>query len=397
MKKLTGILIGILVLSLSVGVYATGFKDIPNTHWAYESVQWAVSEGLIEGYDDGTYRPKNEITEQEFASILARYTYKGNTDDLKAPVGTYWADGYYNFLKQYELPLRGYNNQKAKATALTRGEIARIIAAKNGFNLTERQAIYYMYENDISYGMIDGQLTFESYGVEKAVSRAQIPAFFQRLSEKGHTTFMGKPSNVSGKEIGGIAGVPQDKTEITDKMFDDLAKDKGITNPSKSKVGTLQNPLKIAKNSDGEFKLPYDPETVVRQDLIVEMNGIITPCDPTVTMSDPSYGITLRTVLNRESSPVGFNNKDLFVETVQKHWGKVLDKDQIDRIVSTTHKHWDAYEHVPSEDFAMYGTKNAVIIQAGGGGVTIQICTENWAKTAGYTKARADKTYVWGE
>lgn len=39
---------------------------------------------------------------------------------------------------------------------------------------------------------------------------------------------MGKPSNVKGKEIGGIVGVPQDKTEITDKMFDDLAAGKGV-------------------------------------------------------------------------------------------------------------------------------------------------------------------------
>lgn len=177
MKKTTGILIIIFSLCFSISVYAKDFTDLSNTHWAYDSIQWAVNEGLIEGYTDGSYRPKNEITEQEFVSILVRYTYEGNKDDLKAPTGTHWAEGYYNYLKQYGLELIGYDDLSMRNTPLTRGAIAKLVAQKNGFNLTERQAIYYMYENDISYGMIDGQLTFESYGVDKAVSREQIPAF----------------------------------------------------------------------------------------------------------------------------------------------------------------------------------------------------------------------------
>lgn len=247
MKKLMGILIIGLILCLSLGVYAMDFNDLPKNHWAYESVQWAVEVGLVKGYTDGTYRPKNEITEQEFVSILARFTYKGDLTQLESPSGSHWAEGYYNYLSEYGLTLKGYNDLKMRNITLNRGDIARLVAQKNGFNLTERQAIYYMYENDLSNGLISGELTFESYGADKAVTREQIPAFFKRLAEKGHTTFMGKTSEVAGNEIVGIVGVPQDKTEITDKMFDDLAKEKRITNPTKPS-GTLSG-----KIANGDF------------------------------------------------------------------------------------------------------------------------------------------------
>ena len=223
------------------------FTDITPKHWAYESIYWGVEQGLVVGYTDGTYRPSQQITEQEFATVLARFVKNIDNAKLTAPPGVWWSQPAYDELAKFQLPLKGYNNKEAKATALTRGEIARIIAAKNGFNLTERQAIYYMYENDLSNGLISGEMTFESYGADKAVTREQIPAFFKRLAEKGHTTFMGKTSEVAGNEIVGIVGVPQDKTEITDKMFDDLAKKKGITNPTKPS-GTLSG-----KIANGDF------------------------------------------------------------------------------------------------------------------------------------------------
>ncbi len=223
------------------------FTDITPKHWAYESIYWGVDQGLVVGYTDGTYRPSQQITEQEFATVLARFVKNIDNAKLKAPTGVWWSQPAYDELAKFQLPLKGYNNKEAKSTALTRGEIARLIAAKNGFNLTERQAIYYMYENDISNGLLSGELTFESYGADKAVNREQIPAFFKRLAEKGHTTFMGKTSEVVGNEIGGIVGIPQDKTEITDKMFDDLAKEKGITNPTKPS-GTLSG-----KIANGDF------------------------------------------------------------------------------------------------------------------------------------------------
>ena len=49
------------------------FPDYNETAgWAKEGMQWAVSTGLFQGYDDGTLRPKGVATRAQAASLLAR-------------------------------------------------------------------------------------------------------------------------------------------------------------------------------------------------------------------------------------------------------------------------------------------------------------------------------------
>lgn len=212
------------------------FKDVEKTHWAYNVIYWGVDKGLVSGYDDGTFRPDAYVTEQEFVSVLARYAKNTDKSKFINTSGTYWADPFYDELKKFQLPLKGYEDLKSRQKAITRGEVAKIIAAKNGFNLNERQAVYYMYENNLASGLIQNEMTFESYGVDYPLTRAQLVTFFLKLeSYKGNTTFMDKYSNISADEIGGILGIPQEAVEIKDEMFDDMAWQRGIVNPFKPK------------------------------------------------------------------------------------------------------------------------------------------------------------------
>ena len=48
------------------------FPDVPATHTHFESVQWAVQEMITRGYADGTFKPGQDITRAEFASMLHR-------------------------------------------------------------------------------------------------------------------------------------------------------------------------------------------------------------------------------------------------------------------------------------------------------------------------------------
>ena len=226
----------ILMITLSSIALAseTEFTDVKNSHWGYDSIYWGVQNEVITGYEDNTFKPDEQITEQEFTAVLARFVKDTDKSKFVKKAGVHWSQAYYDELARFQIPLKGYNNMVAKDTAPTRGDIARVVAAKNGFNLTERQAIYYMYENELSLGTSSTELSFKSYSADKPTTRAHTVAFFQRLEKEGKTTFMGKQSPAKGDDIVGIVGVPQDKTEITDKDFDDLAKDKGITNPGTS-------------------------------------------------------------------------------------------------------------------------------------------------------------------
>ncbi len=59
-----------LILSLlPMSSYAEGFSDI-NGHWAYETITDFVSKGYVKGYKDGSFRPDNEVTRAEFATLV---------------------------------------------------------------------------------------------------------------------------------------------------------------------------------------------------------------------------------------------------------------------------------------------------------------------------------------
>ena len=44
-----------------------GFTDVEPKNWWYEAVAWAAQNGVVNGYEDESFRPKREITRQEFA------------------------------------------------------------------------------------------------------------------------------------------------------------------------------------------------------------------------------------------------------------------------------------------------------------------------------------------
>lgn len=60
---------------------ATTFKDVPYSHWARAYIQKAVSQGIISGYTDGTFKPDKAITRAEFTRMLNAAL--GNTNTLE--------------------------------------------------------------------------------------------------------------------------------------------------------------------------------------------------------------------------------------------------------------------------------------------------------------------------
>ena len=48
------------------------FKDVPETHWAYKAIEELAEKGIVNGYDDGTFRPNEPITRAEMAALMSR-------------------------------------------------------------------------------------------------------------------------------------------------------------------------------------------------------------------------------------------------------------------------------------------------------------------------------------
>ena len=47
------------------------FSDVRKDSWFYEDIRKAVASGYIEGYEDGTMRPNRPITREEASKIIA--------------------------------------------------------------------------------------------------------------------------------------------------------------------------------------------------------------------------------------------------------------------------------------------------------------------------------------
>jgi len=52
---------------------ATQFEDVKVGVWYTGSVAWAAENKIVEGYEDGSFRPGNNVTRREMAAIMERY------------------------------------------------------------------------------------------------------------------------------------------------------------------------------------------------------------------------------------------------------------------------------------------------------------------------------------
>lgn len=63
------------------------FSDVKSGEWFVPSVEWAAEAGLINGYEDGSFRPDAQITREEMATIIARFveSYEITLEEVNAP------------------------------------------------------------------------------------------------------------------------------------------------------------------------------------------------------------------------------------------------------------------------------------------------------------------------
>ena len=92
LKRLITMILAVAVMLSSMGIVAlaeTSFSDIEDSKVA-QAVDKLVGFGIITGYEDGTFKPDNQITRAEFAAIVTRM--KGVADNFGADAVTGFSD-----------------------------------------------------------------------------------------------------------------------------------------------------------------------------------------------------------------------------------------------------------------------------------------------------------------
>lgn len=101
-RKMAMALAAVLVAgSLPVTVSAATFTDINEVSWASSTIQAVSDKGLINGYEDGTFRAKNNVTYSE--AMVMIYNLMDKTGNLKASA-TNTLPIYQSVLNTYKIP-----------------------------------------------------------------------------------------------------------------------------------------------------------------------------------------------------------------------------------------------------------------------------------------------------
>ncbi len=122
------------------------FSDVNAGDWFNNNVSTVAAAGIVNGYDDGTFRPNQRITRAEFATIASRFTslvHEG--ENLFTDVDGHWAAANIN-----NAAITGWVNGYDDGTFKPDAEITRAEA----ITLINRVLYRYVEEDDLHEDMI---------------------------------------------------------------------------------------------------------------------------------------------------------------------------------------------------------------------------------------------------
>ena len=130
MKKLLSAILTIcLLLSCAAPAFAAAFPDLEDRHaWAVPAIEYMMSKGIVNGYEDDTFRPDRTVTRAEFIKML-NVTF-GLTATAAIPYTDVPADQWYApYVKQAVAQgyLLNYGSLLNPNGALSRQEAAALL------------------------------------------------------------------------------------------------------------------------------------------------------------------------------------------------------------------------------------------------------------------------------
>ena len=147
------------------------FTDIDDTYWAKEYVYALVEKGVLNGYEDGTFRPEGTITREEFITMMVRagdFPTTGVFCDFKdvdknAWYYTYVASGYtMGLMNGVDSEYMGIGNN------ITRQDMAVILERamqKRNIELTAGGSVNFADSNLISEYAVNSVNNLSAMGV----------------------------------------------------------------------------------------------------------------------------------------------------------------------------------------------------------------------------------------
>jgi len=227
---------------------AEAFPDVPSNHWAYSTIQWAVDNDVVNGYPDGTFRPSQHVTESEFLVMFIRAF-----DELpKVTKMTHWADPAYLYAEEKNWPTMGAGSHELRSKAISREQVAEIIAGANGVNFLGADAIQYLLNTELAKGKTDA--TIDGYKGADFLTRAEAVQFIKNAKDKGLEDLKARPELPTPKDQ---MPKPKDDANLPAKVREVKAKMEEVVSEKYPGfiVSTVEDRLNITKGTKGADRL----------------------------------------------------------------------------------------------------------------------------------------------
>ncbi len=136
------------------GAVETGFPDVAADHWAAGVIKAAHDQGIINGYDDGTFKPDEPVTYEQAIkmTVCAKSAALGSVAEKNGG----YPEGYKKLGQSYGF-VKGITDGSYTAPA-TRGTIAKLIDNMLKINLSEQMGNLPTIENTNQLEEVEGQI-----------------------------------------------------------------------------------------------------------------------------------------------------------------------------------------------------------------------------------------------
>lgn len=128
-KKILGFTLAIMAI-ISFLVFmptnrVAAFPDVSDSHWANKYISSMQNTNIINGYEDGTFRPEQEVKTGEFVKMATLCIWKVNTN-VELPEGSHWVIPYAKVANGFLIPANVYTYEDYEKY-ITREEAVKIV------------------------------------------------------------------------------------------------------------------------------------------------------------------------------------------------------------------------------------------------------------------------------
>lgn len=204
-NKGKSIMVFVFVLLFSTTALAADvkYKDVPNTHWAFQAIQNLSSLGIVKGFPDKSFKPDKRVTREQFAIILVN-TFKF---PLNKMAGQTFSDVsikhrsllYIDAAKSF-IPVKnpkGYNFNFYPNRPITRQEVAHAIAIALDLKKAQKPVKNYLsskygdylrispeFRDSVAeatyYGIMSGD-SYYNFRPQAGLNRGELCAVFDKI------------------------------------------------------------------------------------------------------------------------------------------------------------------------------------------------------------------------